>query len=111
VLLRFIATRVSSLALSVVAAALSLPAVACEDAAAQSSASKSEDAHSKVASNPGNAKATPANGWNSSGLSDAEVWKRTMARCRARPELCVKQPDGGDSEPPRDPPSDKGPSQ
>jgi hypothetical protein len=110
-LLRFIAGWASSLAFAVTAT-LPLPSLACDETTQQAGAPKAEGDHFKIASKPGDVKETkpPASAWNTSGLSDSDVWKRAMLRCRARPELCAKQPEAG-SEPPPDPASGQGPPQ
>lgn len=111
-LFRFIGPGAASLALAVTAT-LPLLAVACDEPTARPTAPHAEGDHSKIASKPGDVKETkpPATGWNTSGLSDAELSKRLILRCHARPQLCAKQPDEADPGPPRDPASGKGPPQ
>lgn len=109
-LFRFIGPGAASLALAVTAT-LPLLAVACDEPTARPTAPHAEGDRSRIASKPGDVKETkpPATGWNTSGLSDAELAKRLILRCHARPQLCAKQPDEADPGPPRDPASDKGP--
>jgi hypothetical protein len=111
-LFRFIGHGAASLALAVTAT-LPLLAVACDEPAARPTAPHAEGDRSRITSKPGDVKETkpPATGWNTSGLSDAELSKRLILRCHARPQLCAKQPNEADPGPPRDPASDKGPPQ
>jgi hypothetical protein len=65
---------------------------------------------SKPAGNQRAGKDSNPSATNASGLSDRDLAKRIVPRCRARPELCVKQRDKAQVEPPN-PASDKGPTE
>jgi hypothetical protein len=64
---------------------------------------------SKSAGNQSAVKDTTSSAANARGLSDADLAKRILMRCRARPELCMKRHDDAQGEPPRGPASDNGP--
>jgi hypothetical protein len=112
----------ASAALAVAATLLPLPSLAAEStdaepsnrsappagASAQPSAPGATAARSKIASTPGAVKDAPPPVSNASGLSDADLAKRIILRCRTRPELCAKQPNEGEVEPPVGPALDDG---
>jgi hypothetical protein len=106
-----------SMALAVVGTLIPLPCVAATStdvAVTKQSAAPgygtlvpdNEVDHSKPAGNQGDVKDAKPSASNASGLTDSDLAKRILLRCRARPGLCVKQRDDPDAGPPRNPAQD-----
>jgi hypothetical protein len=116
------AAGAASIALAVAATLLPWPSLAGESpdaepsnrsappvgTTAQPSAPDATADRSKIATTPGAVKDTPPPVSDASGLSGADLAKRIILRCRTRPELCAKQPNEGEVEPPNGPAADDG---